>query len=107
MYAAMGMCSSMETPSLFLRGSFVLSKEREQVLSRYSLHSFHLAAEVCNTSPVRVFTKEELCSKASVLEKAPSSEEQLKDVLLRQGKKRKDLIIFPSEAGRWGRKGFC
>lgn len=53
------MRSSMETPPLFLRLGFTLWKEKEQILSTDLMHSTHLAGEVCNTSPVGVFAKEE------------------------------------------------
>lgn len=53
------MWSSMEPPPLSLGLGFTLWKEKEQVLSTYSMHSTHLAGEVRNISLVGVFAEEE------------------------------------------------
>lgn len=58
-HARIEMWSSAETPPLPLRLGFTLWKEKEEVLSPYSMNSTHLAGEVCNTSPVGVFAEEE------------------------------------------------
>lgn len=67
----MEMRSSKQTPPLFIKGMFHSVKGKRIGLLKILSHSAHSDAEVCNTPQVRVFAKEELCSKGFCARKSP------------------------------------